>query len=174
MGVGNNITSVGRSAFLRSIFSVPSLNACAGSNNSCSVCGLEPGISDVNRFASSRQNRICKLSTILAVSSSDSLLNMNLLQNVPTSLIPMVLKLSSNIHFGTTPQTHLHTNLYLELTSGTRTFDHDAWDNIEEKTRSINCVYELVKGLVVPLVLYKSATSRSLVSACHCRSFRNG
>merc|ERR1712176_1222657 len=102
-------------------FAVSSLNACAASNHRCRVIGLEPDISKVNDFASIR-HKMYKIFTVLAASTSaSSLLNKNILQGVPTTLMPLVLKMAVGFYHDDSTLTCLYTNLYLELTGGTRT-----------------------------------------------------
>ena len=112
---------------------------------------LKPDIFKVNDFVIIRLNKVYKIFTVLAASTSaSSLLNTNILQGVPTTLMPLVLKMADEFYHNDSELTCLNTNLYLELTGGTRTSKHDTWDSLKTETMPINCVYELVKGLVVP------------------------
>ena len=102
----------------------------------------------MNCFENIRANKIDKFFTILAVSSSNSIFSVILLKDVPAALISTVLKMALELNY----DTHALTDLYLELTSGTRANRHDVWDSLESETRPINCVYELVQGWAVPFI----------------------
>ncbi|EJK48345.1 hypothetical protein THAOC_32871 [Thalassiosira oceanica] len=145
----NDIEENGRLAFLRAIFDVSSLSSCAASNHNCRVYGFERDISVLNRDESDYINKWSKILAMLALSSEDSFINTALLRNVPAQLIPKVLDkcIVGFLH-------HLHndnhklTDIYLELTNTTRCQKHDVWDSLEE-TKSLNCMYNLMKSWVV-------------------------
>ena len=136
----------GRLAFLRAIFDVSSLASCAASNHTCRVFGFEQDISALNECDDFSTNKWEKIFAMLALSSEDSFFNLALLKDVPVSLMPVLLdQADGQIEEGNSRVT----DLYLELTGTKRGQRHDVWDNLEQ-TRSISCVFELVRSCVVP------------------------
>lgn len=89
----NDITEVGRRVLLESVFDVSSLNACAASNHTCQISGLNPDIYDINGEIESKCNRAMKIFTIL---SKDDGFNLNCLGDVSYKLIPHVLSLAQD------------------------------------------------------------------------------
>jgi len=144
----NMIRENGRLAFLRTIFDVSSLSSCAASNHSCRIHGLEKDISALNRYGDVISNKWDKIFAMLALSCGDSLINTALLLGVPAQLIPALLEKTNGEYDGDSP---LLTDLYLELTNAQRCQKHDTWDNLG-KTKSLSCVYELMRSWVVPLI----------------------
>ncbi|EJK55909.1 hypothetical protein THAOC_24299 [Thalassiosira oceanica] len=144
----NEIHENGRLAFLRAIFDVSSLHACAASNHYCSVDGLERDISILNSHKSDSVNKWRKIFAMLALSSEDSFINTALLQGVPAQLIPMIL-VKCNQGFANSSKDL--TDIYLELTNTTRCQKHDVWDSLGER-KSLNCMYNLMKSWVVPSI----------------------
>ena len=155
IGVRGNtaITSNGRNAFLRVIFDVSSLASCAASNHACRIEGLEPDISSLNRRVNVSWNKWDKIFAKLALSSEDAFINTALLRGIPTSLIPMLLDKADSPakRKRTKKDTSQITDLYLELTNAKRCHRHDVWDNLGQ-SRELNCVYELVRSWVVPMI----------------------
>ncbi|EJK44939.1 hypothetical protein THAOC_36483, partial [Thalassiosira oceanica] len=141
---GNGMAVNGRLAFLRAVFDVSSLSACAASNHTCCVYGLERDISVLNRYIPTR-NKWNKIFAMLALSSEDSFINISLLRGVPAHLIPMIL-VKCNQGFANSSK-HL-TDTYLELTTTTRSQKHDVWDSLGE-SKSLNCMYDLMRSWVV-------------------------
>ncbi|EJK75386.1 hypothetical protein THAOC_02889 [Thalassiosira oceanica] len=148
----------GRLAFLRATFDVSSLSSCASSNHTCRVHGLERDISAMNSYDSASVNKWSKIASVnkwskivatLALSSEDSFVNTALLQGVPAQLIPVIL--DKVIDDGCTDDEHELTYIYLELTNTTRCHKHDVWDSLGE-TKSLNCMYNLMRSWVVPLI----------------------
>ncbi|EJK71560.1 hypothetical protein THAOC_06982 [Thalassiosira oceanica] len=145
---GNNITEEGRLAFLRAIFDVSSLGSCAASNHACQVFGLEKDISALNDYEDRHHNKWEKIFAMLALSSDDSFMNTALLRGIPTYLIPKLLdKVDDQEEEGNSKIT----DLYLELTGSKRCQNHDVWDNLED-SRSLSCVYDLIRSWVVPSI----------------------
>ncbi|EJK48005.1 hypothetical protein THAOC_33236 [Thalassiosira oceanica] len=148
-----------RRTFLRAIFDVSSLPSCAASNHTCTVYGLERNrcqnkcllqdISVANGYESISMNKWEKIFAMLALSGEDAFMNTSLLQGVPARLIPMVL---SEADYGADEDDNPQlTDLYLELTNTKRSTKHDVWDNLGV-TKSLNCMYELMRCWVVPLI----------------------
>ena len=145
----NQIKKNGMLAFLRAVFDVSSLDLCASSNHTCQVNGLEQDISYLNNSTSVDWTRLIKIFAMLALSSKDSLINTALLKGVPTQLIPMLLDAAGyDVDKEGSPEL---TDLYLKLTNTKRNQRHDAWDNLGN-TKTLNCVYELMRGWVVSLI----------------------
>ena len=145
----NPIKENGRLAFLRTIFDVSSLDLSASSNYTCQVYGLEQDISALNFHEQSFSNKWEKIFTMLALSSDDSFVNTSLLEGVPAQLIPVLLNEADYVaDEDDNPEL---TDLYLELTNAKRCQKHDAWDNLGV-TKSLNCVYELMRCWAVPLI----------------------
>jgi len=140
----------GRLAFLRAIFDVSSLSSCAASNHTCRVFGLERDISTINRYESASVNKWSKISTMLVLSSEDSLINTALLRGVPAQLIPVIL--DKVTYDGCTEDKHELTYLYLELTNSKRCQEHDVWDNFVGDTFSLNSMQNLMRSWVVPSI----------------------
>ncbi|EJK57393.1 hypothetical protein THAOC_22563, partial [Thalassiosira oceanica] len=145
----NGMKENGRLAFLRAIFDVSSLHACAASNHTCSVDGLERDISILNSHKSDSVNKWRKIFAMLALSSEDSFINTALLRGVPAQLIPMILD-KCNDEWCTDDYQEL-TDIYLELTNTARCQKHDDWDSLG-KRKSLNCMYNLMKSWVVPSI----------------------
>ena len=86
---------------------------------------------------------------MLALSSEDMLINTTLLEGVPAQLIPALLSKTNERRIAdSNPQ---FTDLYLELTDTKRSKKHDVWDNLGA-TKSLTCMYELMRCWVVPLI----------------------
>ena len=142
----NRMSESGRLAFLRTMFDVSSLSSCAASNHSCQVRGLEQDISALNSNESTSWNKWEKIFAMLALSSEDMFINTTLLQGAPAQLIPALLsKTNYEAHEDDGPK---FTDLYLELTDTKRSKKHDVWDNLGN-TKSLNCMYELMRCWVV-------------------------
>ena len=149
---GNEIKRNGRFSFLCAIFDVSGLTSCAESNHTCRVY-VEQGISVLNGYEVASWNKWTKIFAMLALSSKDQFMNTTLLRGVPVQLIPVLLDWADKDpqgdgDGGSNPQL---TDLYLERTNATRCQQHDVWDNLGV-TRSLNCVYELMRCWVVPLI----------------------
>ena len=136
----------GRDAFLRAIFDVSSLAACAASNHTCQVTGIQPGISTLNCCDEASDNKWDKIFAMLAC-SGDSFINTALLSGVPASLMPVLLYRANEQY----EESYHITDMYLEATNTNRRQKHDVWDD-NEKTRKISCVYELLRSWVVPSI----------------------
>ncbi|EJK51429.1 hypothetical protein THAOC_29398, partial [Thalassiosira oceanica] len=145
----NRMTENGRLAFLRAVFDISSLSSCAASNHTCRVHGLERDISVVNRYESFSLNKWSKIFSMLALSSEDSFINTSLLRGVPAQLVPLILDRCNDV--GCIDNTQALTNIYLELTNTTRSQKHDVWDSLGE-TKSLNCIYNLVRSWAVPSI----------------------
>ncbi|EJK49116.1 hypothetical protein THAOC_32039 [Thalassiosira oceanica] len=136
----------GKLAFLRAIFDVTSLAACAACNHTCRVEGLEQDISALNCYTEASCCKWEKIFAMLALSSEGSFFNLALLKDVPVSLMPvLIFQAGDQIEEGDS----LITDLYLELTGTKRNGRHDVWNNLEQ-TRKISCVFEVVRSCVVP------------------------
>ena len=144
------INGNGRLAFLRETFDVSSLVSCAAMNHTCRVDGLEEHISDLNSYKSASRNKWEKIFAMLALSSGDVFMNTTLLRGVPAKLIPVLLDWASD-HVKDGEDSPQLTDLYLELSNTARRNKHDVWDNLGN-TRTLNCVYELMRGWVVSLI----------------------
>ena len=92
----NNITRLGRQALIEVLFNASSLNACAASNHTCNIFGLD--ISPINRFNDPAVNRAMKIFTMLA--GSTEYFNLACLGELSYKLIPHVLTLAQNFTFG--------------------------------------------------------------------------
>ena len=145
----NEIKENGRLAFLRAVFDVWSLPSCAASNHTCNIDGLERDILVLNGYESTSINKWRKIVAMLSLSGEDSSMNTALLRGVPTQLIPVILDRVINAWCSDYIQEL--TAIYLELTSTTRCQKHDVWDRLGE-TRSINCMYNLMRSWVVPSI----------------------
>ena len=145
---GNNMNEEGRLAFLRAIFDVSSLASCAASNHTCQLVGLEQDISDLNCYVEVAYNKWDKIFALLALSSNCSLINTALLDGVQATLMPFLLHRASDQFEECNSRV---TDMYLELTGTERCKKHDVWDNLGY-TRSLNCMYELVRNWVVPSI----------------------
>ena len=145
----NAIKENGRFAFLRAVFDVSSLPSCAASNHTCNIDGLERDILVLNSNESPTVNKWSKIFAMLSLSGEDSSMNTALLRGVPTQLIPVILDRVINAWCSDYIQEL--TAIYLELTSTTRCQKHDVWDRLGE-TRSINCMYNLMRSWVVPSI----------------------
>ena len=148
----NNIKDEGRLAFLRAIFDVSSLAACAASNHTCQVDGFDMSVLNYRRGAAS--NKWDKIFAMLALSGEDSFINTALLGGVPASLMPLLLCRVSDQGEARSDFIDWYwdvTALYLELTGTERCGKHNAWDNLKDK-RPLSCMYELIRGWVVPSI----------------------
>ena len=86
---------------------------------------------------------------MLVLSSEDSFINTSLLEGVPAQLVPKILHAADySVDEESDPQL---TDLYLELTDAKRCKKHDVWDNLGD-TKTLNCVYELMRCWVVPSI----------------------
>ncbi|EJK77495.1 hypothetical protein THAOC_00670, partial [Thalassiosira oceanica] len=145
----NSIKQEGRLAFLRAMFDVSSLAACASSNHTCRIKGLMPRISDLNNCLQEIYNKWGKIFGMLAFSSEDSFINMALLGGVPTSLMSLMPALLYRAHDQDKESNSEVTDLYFELTNAKRCWKHVGWKYMKH-TRSLSRVYGLVRGWVVP------------------------
>jgi len=82
------------------LFNASSLNACAASNHTCNIFGLEHDISPINRFNDPAVNRAMKIFTMLAGSTEGEFFNLACLGELSYKLIPHVLTLAQNFTFG--------------------------------------------------------------------------
>ena len=137
----------GRDAFLRAVFDVSSLAACAASNHACHVTGLRPDISALNCCDEASVHKWEKIFAMLALTSDDSFINTALLSGVPASLMPVLLYWANEQY----EESYHITDMYLDATNTNRRQKHDVWDD-NEKTRKISCVYELLRSWVVPSI----------------------
>jgi len=146
----DEIKKNGRFAFLHAMFDVSSLASCAASNHTCRVWILQEDPSAlINNRELISMNKWEKIFAMLALSCGDSFINTSLLEGVPAHLIPMLL---NKADFGANEEDDPRvTDLYLELTNIIRSKKHDVWDNLG-KTKPINCMYELMRCWVVPLI----------------------
>ena len=97
----NNITRLGRQALIEVLFNASSLNACASSNHTCNIFGLEHDISPINRFDDPAVNIAMKIFTMLAGSTDKGeFFNLACLGDLSYKLIPHVLTLAQNFTFG--------------------------------------------------------------------------
>ncbi|EJK61457.1 hypothetical protein THAOC_18052 [Thalassiosira oceanica] len=143
---GNNIQQEGRLAFLRAIFDVSSLAACAASNHTCRIQGLGQVLC-LNCYDEPCDNKWEKIFAILALSGQDSFINTALLSEVPASLMPVLLYRANDqdeIVSGIA-------DLYLELTDARRCKKHDVWYGLGNK-KALSCVYDLIRSWVVPSI----------------------
>ncbi|EJK52090.1 hypothetical protein THAOC_28675 [Thalassiosira oceanica] len=143
---GNNIQQEGRLAFLRAIFDVSSLAACAASNHTCRIQGLGQVLC-LNCYDEPCDNKWEKIFAILALSGQDSFTNTALLSEVPASLMPVLLHRAND-------QDEIVTgiaDLYLELIDARRCKKHDVWDDLGNK-KALSCVYDLIRSWVVPSI----------------------
>ncbi|EJK73676.1 hypothetical protein THAOC_04691 [Thalassiosira oceanica] len=156
----DKIVENGRFALLRAIFDVSSLKSCASSNHTCQVCGIEQDASWKNRYQLQdisalnghkliSTNKWEKIFAMLALSGGDLFLNTTLLESIPAQLIPMLLNKAD--YAADEDDDSRVTDLYLELTDEERCNKHDVWDNLGN-TKSLNCMYGLMKSWVVPLI----------------------
>mmetsp|Transcript_5113 Transcript_5113/g.11836 ORF Transcript_5113/g.11836 Transcript_5113/m.11836 type:complete len:494 (-) Transcript_5113:71-1552(-) len=144
---GNNIQQEGRLAFLRAIFDVSSLAACASSNHTCRIKGLGQDILCLNCYDEPCDNKWEKIFAILSLSGQDSFINTALLSEVPASLMPVLLDRAND-------QDECETgipDLYLELTDARRCEKHDVWEGLGNK-KALSCVYDLIRSWVVPSI----------------------
>lgn len=96
----NNITRLGRQALIEVLFNASSLNACAVSNHTCNIFGLEFDISPINRFNDPTVNRTMKIFTMLTGSiDKGDFFNLACLGDLSYKLIPHVLTLAQNFTF---------------------------------------------------------------------------
>jgi len=138
----DNITATaGRQALLQTIFNVSSLNACATSNHTCQIHGLNPDISGINLYEHLSTNRRMKIFTMLSA-TDEGFFNMNNLGDISYKLIPKVLELSQ-FFCGETPGL---SEAYFEQT-GQRSAD---WNKLDEDTVPITSMFELLRGWAVP------------------------
>ncbi|EJK72905.1 hypothetical protein THAOC_05518 [Thalassiosira oceanica] len=149
IGRNSDIKEIGRLAFLRAVFDVSSLSACAASNHTCCLHGIEQDISVLNSYESGSDNKWRKIFAIIALSGEDSFINTSLLQGVPAQLISMIL--GKVIDEGWTDDEHELTDIYLELTNAKRCQKHDVWDSLGER-KSLYCMYNLMRSWVVPSI----------------------
>ncbi|EJK44149.1 hypothetical protein THAOC_37338 [Thalassiosira oceanica] len=133
---GNNIKEEGRLAFLRAIFDVSSLAACAASNHTCQVLGLGQVLC-LNAFDDAAYNKWDKIFAMLASSSEDSfiIINTGLLSEVPASLMSVLLYRA----YGQNEFETGFTDLYLELTDARRCERHDVWTTSAIRRHSVVC-----------------------------------
>lgn len=137
----NNITAGGRQALLESVFNISSLNTCVASNHTCCIVGLNPDISNINKFDPQSHNREMKIFTVLSA-TDEGFFNMNCLGNVLYKLIPKVLRLAQKF----TEATPDLSEAYFEQT-GQRSAD---WSRLNEDTVPITSMFELLRGWAVP------------------------
>jgi len=141
--LGNNdITSGGRRVLLESVFNVSSLNSCVASNHRCRIHGLNPDISNINKYAYPSDNRSMKIFTMLSATDGDEFFNMNCLGDVSYKVIPNVLRLTQ-LFDGETPE---FSDFYFEQT-GQRSAD---WSQLNKDTVPITSMFELLRGWAVP------------------------
>ena len=111
---------------------------------------MEQDISVLNGYEVASWNKWTKIFAMLALSSKDQFMNTTLLRGVPAKLIPVLLDWASD-HVKDGEDSPQLTDLYLELSNTARRNKHDVWDNLGN-TRTLNCVYELMRGWVVSLI----------------------
>ncbi|EJK44325.1 hypothetical protein THAOC_37142 [Thalassiosira oceanica] len=145
----NNIGEEGKLTLLSAIFDVSSLASCAASNHTCQVLGLQRDISALNRDYEASSNKWNKIFAMLALSSADLFMNASLLIGTPASMAPILLEMA---HCQNEEDKAGISDVYLELTDTKRCQKHDVWKQLGKKTKPINCMYELMRSWVVPLI----------------------
>jgi len=141
----NNITEIGRNTLLGALFNVSSLNLCAGSNHTCEVKGLDPDISAINK-GNSASIRAMKTFTILSA-TDQGLFNMDCFDGVPVAMMPKMLSLAQQF----TEDIPELSEAFLEQTGVTVAPGNTNQNRlIPRKNRAITCVFELLRGWVVP------------------------
>ncbi|EJK56550.1 hypothetical protein THAOC_23540, partial [Thalassiosira oceanica] len=143
----NNIKQEGRLAFVRAMFDVSSLAACAASNHTCRIKGLGKDILCLNSYDEPCDNKWEKIFAMLSLSGQDSFINTALLSEVPASLMPVLLHRANDQDECETG----FTDLYLELTDARRCKKHDVWDGLGNK-KALSCAYDLMRSWVVPSI----------------------
>jgi len=94
-------------------------------------------------------NKWEKIFAMLVLSSGEGpFINTALLSGIPASLMPVLL---GKADFAAKEDTSQITDLYLELLNAKRCQKHDVWDNLGQ-TRPLNCMYEMVRSWVVPMI----------------------
>ena len=142
----NELTEEGESVLLKSTFD-SDLNACSETNHICHFEGIE-SLCYVNYWHSARRNRVSKYFTILTASSSENFYNMNILRNIPTPLMPRVLRMTRYCEWECLDYL---TGNYLKLSGSERQKKHDVWDyELNEGNRELNCMFEFVRSWTAP------------------------